>query len=185
MRLLLHICCGPCATWPFQVLEEEGCEADGFFYNPNIHPFTEYLRRREAVEKLASATSRRVIFSPRYDFDEFFRRVASRESERCRFCYEQRLQEAARAAKQEGYEAFTTTLLISKRQDHELVKRIGEAAADGEGVGFLYRDFREGWKRHWELTAEYDLYKQQYCGCLYSEYDRFKGQVDRVDKLIS
>lgn len=173
MKILLHICCGPCATYPFELLEGEGHEVDGYFYNPNIHPFSEYLRRREAVEKLAEETSRKVIFSPRYDFSQFFRLVAFRESERCRICYYLRLQQAALVAKKGKYDAFTATLLISKQQKHDLVRQIGEGVAAETGVEFLYRDFREGWKRHWELTAEHELYKQRYCGCLYSEYERF------------
>lgn len=147
---------------------------DGYFYNPNIHPFTEYLLRRGAVEKLAEVSSRKVIFSPRYDFQEFFRRVVFRESERCRFCYDQRLKQAALVARKGKYDAFTTTLLISKQQKHELARAVGESVAGEVGVEFLYRDFRDGWKRHWELTEEYGLYKQQYCGCLYSEHERFK-----------
>ncbi len=175
MKILLHICCGPCATYPFEVLEGEGHQVDGYFYNPNIHPFTEYLRRREGVDKLAAATSRRVIYSPSYDFEEFFRRVAFRESQRCRLCYDQRLKQTALVARKGKYDAFTTTLLISKQQKHELAREVGETAAAEAGVKFLYRDFRDGWKRHWELTEEHGLYKQQYCGCLYSEYERFKN----------
>jgi epoxyqueuosine reductase len=174
VKILLHICCGPCATYPFEALEGEGHEVDGYFYNPNIHPFTEYLLRRGAVEKLAEVSSRKVIFSPRYDFQEFFRRVVFRESERCRFCYDQRLKQAALVARKGKYDAFTTTLLISKQQKHELARAVGESVAGEVGVEFLYRDFRDGWKRHWELTEEYGLYKQQYCGCLYSEHERFK-----------
>ncbi len=177
MKILLHICCGPCATYPFEVLQGEGHEVDGYFYNPNIHPYSEYLRRREAVEKLAAAIPGKVIFSPRYDFPEFFRRAAFRESLRCRLCYDQRLKQSALVAREGKYDAFTTTLLISKRQEHELAREAGEAAAAGAGVKFLYRDFRPGWKRHWELTADHNLYKQQYCGCLYSEYERFMDPI--------
>lgn len=177
MKILLHICCGPCATYPFETLEAEGHEVDGYFYNPNIHPFTEYLRRRDGVEKLAAGTSRRVIYSPRYDFEEFFRRVAFRESERCRFCYDQRLKQTALVARKGRYDAFTTTLLISKQQKHELAREVGRSVAGEVGVEFLYRDFRDGWKRHWELTEELGLYKQRYCGCLYSEYERFKDSI--------
>ncbi len=174
MKILLHICCGPCATYPFEILEGEEHQVDGYFYNPNIHPSTEYLRRRQAVEKLAEATSRKVIFCPRYDFEEFFRRIAGREGERCRSCYRLRLEETARAAVEGGYDGFTTTILISKHQDHQLAREVSQAAAAASGTRFLYRDFRDGWKRHWELTERHGLYKQQYCGCLYSEYERFK-----------
>ena len=97
-----------------------------------------------------------------------------REDNRCRYCYYLRLRQAAAVARKGKYDAFTSTLLISKQQKHELARKIGEDVAEETGVSFLYRDFREGWKEHWKLTEKYGLYKQQYCGCLYSEYERFK-----------
>lgn len=177
MRILLHICCAPCATYPFKTLLEQGHQVDGFFYNPNIQPFQEYLRRKEAVEKYAVQTGNKIIFPPGYDFQEFLRTVVFRESSRCRYCYYQRLQQTAGVARKGEYDAFTTTLLISKQQKHEQVKQIAQDISEEVGIKFFYQDFRPGWKEHWELTDRYDLYKQQYCGCIYSEYERFKNSL--------
>ncbi|MFH1037978.1 MAG: epoxyqueuosine reductase QueH [PVC group bacterium] len=174
MRILLHICCGPCATYPFKILSEEGHQVDGYFYNPNIHPYREYLKRKEAVGGYAEKTGVKVIFAPRYDMEEFFRLTAFREAARCRYCYYLRLRQTTAVARKGRYDAFTTTLLISKQQKHELARKIAEDVSRETGIEFLYRDFREGWKEHWDLTERYGLYKQQYCGCLYSEYERFK-----------
>ncbi len=175
MRILLHICCGPCATYPFNALLEEGHRVTGYFYNPNIHPYTEYLRRKKAAADYGEKSGQKVIFSPTYDFENFFRAVAGQENSRCRFCYYQRLKETADRARKDGYGAFTSTLLISKHQKHDLAKSVGEKVAGEVGVPFFYRDFRPGWKEHWKLTEEYGLYKQQYCGCIYSEFERFKN----------
>ena len=171
----MHVCCGPCATYPFRALEEEGHDVDGFFYNPSVQPYREFLRRKEAAETLAEKTGRRMIVPPRYDLEEFFRLVAFREKSRCRYCYWLRLSRTASAARKGKYDAFTTTLLISRQQKHDLARRVGEEAAAEAGVPFLYRDFREGWKEHWRLTEELGLYKQDYCGCVYSEYERFRN----------
>lgn len=172
MKILLHICCAPCATYPFKFLTEEGHRVTGYFYNPNIHPFREYIRRREAVEKYAALAGREVIY-PGYDFREFLRIVVPRETDRCRHCYRLRLRKTAFAAREGNFDAFTTTLLLSKHQQHKEIKKGGREVAGEEGVEFLDRDFRPGWEEHWQLTARYDLYKQQYCGCIYSEYERY------------
>lgn len=182
MKILLHVCCAPCATYPFQVLLEEGHQVDGYFYNPNIQPYREYLRRRESVRSYAEQSGNRVIISPDYDFQEFLRAVVFREKIRCRFCYYQRLKKTAFAARRGKYDAFTTTLLISKQQKHELAKKVAEEVAEEVGVKFFYRDLRAGWKEHWALTEKYGLYKQQYCGCVYSEYERYKNSETRMSK---
>ena len=107
---------------------------------------------------------------------EFLRLVVPRADDRCRHCYRLRLKETARAAREGGFDAFTTTLLLSKHQDHEEIKEAGREAAGGAGVEFLERDFRPGWKEHWKLTEDYGLYKQQYCGCIYSEFERYEDE---------
>lgn len=180
MKILIHVCCAPCATYPFRILANEGHRVDGFFYNPNIQPFQEYLRRLQAVEEYARQSGNRIIISPRYDFKDFLREVGFREDNRCRYCYYRRLRSTASAARKGKYDAFSTTLLISKQQKHDLAREIGEDVANETGVNFLYRDFRPGWKEHWELTEKYNLYKQQYCGCIYSEYERFKFSAENL-----
>jgi predicted adenine nucleotide alpha hydrolase (AANH) superfamily ATPase len=178
MRVLLHICCAPCATVPVEGLRKEGFDAEGYFFNPNIHPYREYVKRLEAVKKLASATSLRVIYDDKYDFTGFFRDIAFREDRRCRICYYRRFVQTASAAKHGGYDFFTSTLLISPHQDHDLIKCVGEDVAVETGVKLLYRDYRDDFRRSYELSQEYGLYRQQYCGCIHSEYERYAARKE-------
>ena len=118
MRLLVHVCCGPCASFPVPHLKAEGHELTGFFYNPNIHPYQEYRQREESAERLAREYGMEMIESPGYDLEGYLRQVCNREEQRCRFCYEMRLRRTAEAARAGAYEGFTTTLLVSPRQKH-------------------------------------------------------------------
>lgn len=175
MKILLHVCCGPCATYPFAALAGEGHEVDGYFFNPNIHPYREYLLREEAAREFARRAGRKIIIPAGYDPSGFFRSIANREEERCRWCYLHRLSAAAAAARAGGYQAFTTTLLLSPHQKRRWVIEAGDLAAREKGVDFLDRDFRGGWREHWSAVEKMGLYKQQYCGCLFSEYERFRS----------
>ena len=172
-KVLLHICCAPCAVIPVDKLRSENFEVIGFFYNPNIHPYQEYLRRKEAVEILSKAINLNVIFDEEYDFKEFLRSVASIVEKRCGICYEKRLRTTAQKAGLIGCDAFTSTLLISPHQNHEMIKTIGEECAKSNGVELLYRDYRSDFKSAYALSQKYGLYRQQYCGCIYSEYERY------------
>jgi hypothetical protein len=173
MKLLLHICCAPCAIYPLQVLREEGMEVHGFFYNPNIHPYQEFQLRLLALQEYAPAVSLPLRVDGRYDVEEFLRLVVFREAERCRFCYVMRLQAAALAARQGKFDAFTATLLYSRYQKHDLIREIGEQIGHEVGVPFYYADFRPGWQEGISQSRQLGLYRQQYCGCLYSEKERF------------
>lgn len=175
MKLLLHICCGPCATYPHRLLTERGVEMTGFFYNPNIHPYTEYRRRLDTLKEFGEKVGLPIIIKDSYDLEEYLRGVIFREGERCRFCYWMRLSEAARVAKHGKFEAFTTTLLVSPFQRHELIREIGAEVGRAHGVDFYYEDFRPGFKEGVRLSKELGLYRQQYCGCIYSERDRYLG----------
>ncbi|MDR2611420.1 MAG: epoxyqueuosine reductase QueH [Deltaproteobacteria bacterium] len=181
--LLLHACCAPCAAYPLRALLAGSPAARilVWFYNPNIHPAAEYRRRRDA---LAYLHARRGDFLPAgarveldvsapYRPEEFLGPAAlcPRRPVRCAMCYRLRLTAAARRARELGLPAFTSSLLYSRRQDHASVAAGGEAAAAGEGVSFLYRDFRAGWKEGRELSLGLDVYRQSYCGCLYGETD--------------
>jgi len=174
-RILLHICCAPCATYPVQRLREEGFEVTGFWYNPNVHPWTEHERRRESLVEFAQAVGLPVIWHDRYEMPLFLRAVAGHEKfgERCRICYRMRLERTAQVAAEDGFDAFTTTLLISPYQDQALIGEIGEEVASERGVEFHFENFRRGWSERGRLTKEYDLYHQQYCGCIYSEWERY------------
>ena len=173
MKILMHLCCGPCSIYPVSVLQEEGAEVMGFFYKNNIHPYTECLRRQEALEKYAAQINLRVIYQEGYDLEGFIQNLVHREADRCRHCYHDRLRTTALLAKRGKFEFFSSTLLYSKFQKHELVRSIGESIAKSVGVPFFYQNFREGWKEGVDTSKELKMYRQQYCGCIYSEKERF------------
>jgi len=172
-RILLHSCCAPCTITPLQKLREANWTVHGFFYNPNIQPYQEFERRLDTYSAFAQRHELPVIIRGDYDLEAFLRQTAFRESQRCLYCYSTRLEAAARLAHKSRFEAFTTTLLYSKRQKHELIKTIAEQAAKKYGVPFYYEDFRQGWKEGQEQARQLGIYRQQYCGCIYSEKERF------------
>jgi predicted adenine nucleotide alpha hydrolase (AANH) superfamily ATPase len=173
MKVLLHICCGPCAIVPTQRLREKDHEVMGYFFRSNIHPYTECLKREETLRNYADQIDLRVVYQPEYDLEEFLRNVVYRESNRCRLCYHERLRSAALIAKRGRFDAFTSTLLYSKFQNHELIKSIGESVGKTVGLPFYYEDFRSGWKAGVEASKQMGMYRQQYCGCIYSEKERY------------
>ncbi len=178
-RILLHVCCGPCGTYPALRLREEGFEVVAFWYNPNIHPFSEHERRREALLRFARAVDLPVIEHPGYEMVAFLRAVCGQEAygQRCAICYRMRLSCTARAALAGGFSAFTTTLLISPHQDEGLIRTLGEEVGKEVGVPFYYERFRRGWSERGRLAKVYDLYRQDYCGCVYSEWERRTGRT--------
>ena len=184
VKLLLHICCAPCTIYPLRVLRGEGNEVCGLFYNPNIHPYLEYKRRLDTLISYADQQGLETILEKDYPLDLFLRQVVFREEERCRHCYLIRLSQAARIAKRERFEAFTTTLLYSRYQKHDLIRKVAQQAAELEGIPFLYRDFREGWSEGVRISKESGMYRQPYCGCIYSERERYfprSGGKDESD----
>lgn len=147
-----------------------------FWYNPNIHPFTEHRQRLQALQSFAQKGDFPLIVAESYDVIGYFRAVVGHESERCGHCFRLRLSMTALIAKLRGFEAFTTTLLISPYQDQQLLKQVGEEVAGRQGVSFLYEDLRPGFDQSHKMSGELGLYRQKYCGCLYSECERF-GKV--------
>ena len=145
----------------------------GFFYKHNIHPYTECLKRQETLQTYADQIGLRIIYQDGYDLEGFIQNVVYREADRCRYCYHARLRSTALLAKRSKFDCFTTTLLYSKFQNHDLVRSTGEAVGKSVGVEFLYQDFRAGWKEGVETSKELGMYRQQYCGCIYSEKERF------------
>jgi predicted adenine nucleotide alpha hydrolase (AANH) superfamily ATPase len=135
----------------------------------------------DTAQEFADKSGFRLITIDEYNLDEFLRNAAFREGQRCMMCYSDRLSRAASVAKKGNFDAFTTTLLVSPFQKHELIKRIGEEAGSKYGVPFLYEDFRPGFKAGVEGSKELGLYRQPYCGCIYSERDRYapKGKEER------
>ncbi|MCX7821912.1 MAG: epoxyqueuosine reductase QueH [Syntrophobacterales bacterium] len=177
MRILLHTCCGPCTIFPLKSLREKGFEVFGFYYNPNIHPYQEWERRLEALRQVANLVDDRgpmpLIVGEEYPLEEFLRNVVFREENRCIYCYTLRLEATARLAKKSRFDAFTTTLLYSKRQKHDLIRGIAENAGRRFSIGFYYEDFRMGWRLGQEEAVKMGIYRQKYCGCIYSEKERF------------
>ena len=173
MKTLLHICCAPCANMPIDVLRTDGFEVTGYWYNPNIHPFTEYRARRNCVREYAEKIELPLIERDDYGLRPFVREVAEDIAGRCVKCYEMRLFETARQAKEGGFDSFTSSLFISPYQNHELMKEVANRAAEAYGVEFLYRDFRPYFKAGQEKARELDMYIQKYCGCVFSEQERY------------
>ena len=173
MRVLLHICCGPCAVYPLHCLREAGHQVTGLFYNHNIHPYQEYCRRRDAAQEMSRQESLPLIMRDDYDLEGFLANVAANPAQRCSYCYASRLRATAQAASHEGFEAFSASLLYSRYQRHDEIHRLGEELAEEFGIRFLYQDFRSGWQEGIRLSKEMGLYRQQYCGCIYSEKERY------------
>ncbi len=176
MRLLLHACCGPCAIYPVQLLLQRGVAVTLLFFNPNIHPLQEYARRRQGLHEVAQAFGVPLLCPERYDPQVYFRAVAFREEHRCQVCYALRLERTAQIARRGLFDAFSTTLLYSKFQKHEEIRRIGEGL--GGAIPFYYEDFREGWKEGVVQSKAMGIYRQQYCGCLYSEAERYRRELE-------
>ena len=175
-QILLHCCCGPCATYTVNRLREEGFDVTCFWYNPNVHPFTEHRSRLEAMRTLAQAIELPLIVAEGYEMIDYFRAVVGHEGERCGDCFRLRLSRTAAVAREKGFTHFTTTLLISPYQKHELLRAVGETVAKEQGVEFHYEDFRSGFRESHRLSRELNLYHQKYCGCVYSEWERY-GKV--------
>ena len=145
----------------------------GFFYRHNIHPYAECLKRQETLQSYAQQVDLRVIYQADYDLEGFIQNVVYREKDRCNYCYHDRLRTTALLAKRGKFDYFSTTLLYSKFQKHDRIKSIGESVGRSAGIPFFYEDFRTGWKEGIKTSKELEMYRQQYCGCIYSEKARF------------
>jgi len=179
MKILLHQCCGPCSAYPVKILLEQGHSLMGFWYNPNIHPVTEFYKRLETLKRFNDANDIKTIIDETYGLTEFVRMAAFRESERCRFCYQMRIEKAAQIASKGNFDAFTTTLMYSKWQNHELMKEYCEIASKKFDIPFHYEDYREGWQEGINISKAQEMYRQQYCGCIYSEEERYRKQLSK------
>ena len=179
MKTLLHICCAPCANQCIEVLRTDKIEVTGFWFNPNIHPFTEYRARRNCLREYAETIDLRLIEKNDYALRPFIRAVAEDIEHRCGKWYELRLFEAAKQAKEGGFDSFTSSLFISPYQNHELMRETAERAAEEYGVDFLYRDFRPYFRAGQDFAREHGFYMQKYCGCVFSEEERYikRGKI--------
>lgn len=254
MQLLIHVCCAPCLTYPHKFLKDEGHEVVGYFFNPNIHPYQEFQKRMQCLERYSALRPVEIIYDTEYNLDKFlvraleamydppeeYRAFQNREVEsgsnsgsgagafsekiavkekleirltpkdnhnskatsvevsstedinteqsinknnndfntRCGYCISLRLERTATAAAQKGFDGFTTTLLESKYQPHEYIRSVGEKLSAKHDIEFFYKDFRTGWKESVKISKELKLYRQQYCGCIFSELERFGPKQD-------
>lgn len=174
MKLLMHTCCAPCSVYCIDTLKKEGIEPTIYWYNPNIHPYMEYKARRDTLKEYAKSLNLDAIFDEDYGLDEFCKNVIGDISNRCtNYCYPVRLRKTFEYAKENGYDAVTTTLLYSIYQNHDFIKEYMEKLSEEYNVKFLYRDFRVGFREGQAKARELGLYMQKYCGCIFSEEMRY------------
>ncbi|MCR5585643.1 MAG: epoxyqueuosine reductase QueH [Lachnospiraceae bacterium] len=179
--LFLHSCCGPCSSYVFEYLSNYFAITD-FYYNPNIYPKEEYEKRVVEIKKLIDNQPHKHevgFIEGKYDPDRFFEAAKDLEKcpeggDRCKKCFELRLRETAKVAKEHGIDLVTTTLTISPMKNADMLNEIGERVCKEEGVKWLPSDFKKkgGYQRSIELSKEYDLYRQNYCGCIFSKNGR-------------
>lgn len=184
MRLFLHICCAPCAVAIVDKLQNQtNILLEGFFYNPNIHPQQEYEMRKASVAHMAQEYSLPLIYKDEDGMPLWKEKLGGDKGLRCNTCYSLRLDAAAKLAKENGFDAFTTSLLISPYQDHDLIKALGERMAQKYQLKFHYEDFRELYRKGREISRGKHYYMQKFCGCLYSysESDHPKKPIYLLD----
>ena len=184
--LLLHACCAPCSSYVLEYLAKH-FDITLYFHNPNIYPEEEFKVRLEELNRFTRDAGYSVnVISPEYNADEFFDAVRGMENlpeggDRCRVCYALRLRKTAEAAKDGGFDYFTTTLSISPYKNAEWLNEIGAELEAEYGVSYLFSDFKKknGYKRSIELSSEYGLYRQDYCGCIFSKVEAEKRKQNK------
>ena len=175
--LLLHACCAPCSSACLELLKDD-FDVTVYFYNPNMDSAEEFSRRETEERRLCEALNIKLLVEE-YDSAEFYSAVKGFEKEkeggkRCERCFFLRLKKTAEKAKEKGFDYFTTTLTISPLKSADLLNEIGKKIAEEKGIPFLPSDFkkRDGYKKSVELSKKYDLYRQNYCGCVFSKIER-------------
>jgi predicted adenine nucleotide alpha hydrolase (AANH) superfamily ATPase len=177
MKILLHICCAPCTIYPLEILRKETAKVKGIFFNPNIQPYLEHKKRLDTLREYTVREGLEVAVAEGYPMEDFLQKTAFMGQDRCSYCYEVRLRHTADQARKGLYDAFTTTLLYSRYQKHDLIRTTGEDIAREFQIPFFYKDFRVGWEEGVRISKETGMYRQKYCGCIYSEKERFyKGK---------
>ena len=178
-KTLMHTCWAACSVACIHQLRSEGIEPVSYWFNPNIHPYQEYKARRDTLMAYAPTIGMELIVQEDYGLRDFCRAVAEDIDHRCAYCYEHRIEGTAKYAAEHGFTHFTSTLLASLYQDHEGIVRAAEKYAKQYGVEFLYRDFRPNFRAGNQRARELGFYMQKYCGCVFSEQDRYQKQIDR------
>ena len=185
MRLLLHMCCGPCSCYPVKRLREAGIEPTGYFFNPNIHPYQEWEARLATAKEFAQKAGMDMRAEETYQLRDFLKKALPAEAlpnGRCTMCYTWRLGQTAKYAAEQGFDSFTSTLFYSIYQQHDLMRETAERFARAYGISFYYEDFRPGWQEGIDLSREMELYRQPYCGCIFSEEERFSRALRKQQK---
>ena len=184
MKLLMHTCCAPCSIYCIETLRSEGIEPTLYWFNPNIHPYMEYKSRRDCLKEYAKNININAIFEENYGLDEFCREAVKDLKSRCtNYCYPVRIKKTFEYAKENGYDAVTTTLLYSIYQNHDFIKELMEKYSKEYSIEFLYRDFRIGfWEGH-QKAHDLGLYMQKYCGCIFSEEQIILAHTNNKPKL--
>lgn len=173
---MLHVCCGPCAIYPLQELIKKNIEIEGLFYNPNIHPKAEYDQRLLNAQIYFDSLNIPLHFTE--DFrQEVWEDYRGNKENRCQMCYTLRFEYLVHYAKEHGFDAFTTSLLVSPYQQHDLIKDICERLSKKYDITFYYQDFRMGFRNGQEIAKINGLYRQKYCGCILS-YQETKKNVN-------
>lgn len=180
MNTLLHTCCAPCSITCVNMLREESIEPTSYWYNPNIHPFTEYRSRRNTLTEYAKTIGLSCIIEDEYGLRTFTKAVIDDLEHRCRYCYRVRLEKTAQYAATHDFDSFSTTLLISPYQNHALLMETGQQLSEQYQIPFLYRDFRPGFQKGQQTARELTLYMQKYCGCIFSEEERYRKKKKKA-----
>ena len=180
--ILVHACCASCMCALLEPLEARGAMFTACFYNPNIHPFIEFRRRLKALQVLADHERFPLVADDAYGLNLFLDAIGQQRErpERCRACYALRLDATATRAAASGFTAFTSTLLASPQQDREAICELGHAAAERHGIAFDDTDHRSRHDLGVELARRRQLYRQQYCGCIFSEHERYRDTTRHV-----
>jgi hypothetical protein len=176
-RLLLHTCCAPCLSGAHKALMEEDLDITGYFYNPNIHPEEEHKRRIEALKKYSEIKKINTVIIDDYGIELFEKSISRNPGDRCINCYSIRMEAAAIYASVNNYDYYSTTLLISPYQEHDIIKKIGEDLASKYNIDFYYKDLRPYYRESISISKLLGLYRQKYCGCYLSEGER-NGQIN-------
>lgn len=174
MKLIMHSCCAPCSLKCVDELRNQGIEPTLFWYNPNIHPFTEYKSRKQALIDWTKEEKINLMIKDEYDIRKFINNIYPNYSDRCSYCYRVRLEEVATEAVKNGFSHFSTTLLISPYQNHTKIVETANMVSCKFGVEFFYYDFRPYFREGQALARQKGIYMQKYCGCIFSEEERYK-----------
>ncbi|MFC2092127.1 epoxyqueuosine reductase QueH [Elusimicrobiota bacterium] len=172
--ILIHACCAPCLCYTMKNIKEKGFSPGVYWYNPNIHAYNEYSKRLMTMGYYMQKSMNAYMIEEAYKPGKWFDMISEYEKpSRCINCYRLRLNACANYASRNKIRCFTSTLLYSKFQYHDMIKEIAEEASRHFNVEFYYADLRQGWKEGISISNEFGLYRQQYCGCLFSEMEKY------------